>query len=188
MVRGLSDPSFHAQRTRALEVSERFTRLLWLAYRFRKFDDLPPLSAENIVDKVYQLLVLAPSLRIAETKNLVRRTTLSHTRNSQIGQTTLHTVEQGDTETLEVRTGRLCSLLTPVAVTCGLLVRRRSHAARHERTLTEHHSSSATADANRLSVYTPVEKCLLVKILDGLEDLTTLDDLLGWTTCSRSYG
>jgi hypothetical protein len=125
MARELPAPSSHALRTRALEVSKLITRLLWMAYRFRKLNDMPPLGAENIVDKVYQLLVLAPSLRITETENLVRRTTLSHTRNSQIGQTSLHTIEQGDAKTLEIRTGGLRNLLTPVAVACCLLVKKR---------------------------------------------------------------
>lgn len=156
---------------RALKVSKLITRLLCVAYRFRKLNDMPPLSAEDIVDKIYQLLVLAPSLWITETENFVRCTTLSHTRNGQIGQRTLHTIEQGDAETLEIHTGGLRNLLTPVAVAYCLLVKRRRCAARNDLALTKHHGSSATADANRLSIYTPMEKRLLVEILDGLKDL-----------------
>jgi hypothetical protein len=130
---------------------------------------VPPLGAENIIDKVYQLFVLTPPLRITETKHFVSRTTLSYTRHGQIGQTTLHTIQQSDAEPLEICTGRIRDLLTPVAVTCCLCVKRRSPAANF--VLTKRYSPSASANANRLSVHTSMEKCLLVEVFDGLKDL-----------------
>lgn len=140
-----------------------------MTYQFREFGKVPPLGAENVVDKVYQLFVLTPSLRITEAKHFVRRTTLSDTHHSQISQTTLHTIQQSDAEPLEVCTGRSCDLLTPVAVTCCLCVKRRPPAANF--VLTKHYSPSASADANRLSVHTSMEECLLVEVFDGLKDL-----------------
>jgi hypothetical protein len=140
-----------------------------MAYQFHEFGNMPPLGAENVVDKVYQLFVLAPPLRVTETEHFVRRTTLSYTRHSQIGQTTLHTIQQSDAEPFEICTGRICDLLTPVAVTCYSCVKRRSPAA--NLVLTKHYSPSASADANRLSIHTSMEKCLLVEVLDGLKNL-----------------
>ena len=94
-----------------------------MAHQFHEFGNMPPLGAENIVDKVYQLFVLTPPLRVTEAKHFVRRTTLSYTRHSQIGQTTLHTIQQSDAEPLEICTGRLCDHLTPIAVTYYLCVK-----------------------------------------------------------------
>ena len=142
-----------------------------MAYRFHEFGNVPPLGAENVVDKVYQLFVLTPSLRITETKHFVRRTTLSYARHSQIGQTTLHTIQQSNAEALEICTSRIRDLLTPVAVTCRLGVRRRSSATKRDFVLTKHYGPSASADANRLSIHTSMEKCLFVEVLDGLKDL-----------------
>jgi hypothetical protein len=142
-----------------------------MAYRSRELGNVPPLGAEDIVDKVYQLFVFTPPLRITEAKHFVRRTTLSYTRHSQIGQTTLRTLQQSDAEPLEICTGRIRDLLTPIAVTCYLCVKRRSPTARDDLVLTKHYSPSASADANRLSIHTSMEKCLLVEVLDGLKDL-----------------
>ena len=113
--------------------------------------------------------MLTPSFWITEAKHFVRRTTLPYTRHSQIGQTTLHTIQQSDAEPFEICTDRICDLLTPVAVTCYLCVKRRSPAANF--VLTKHYSPSASADADRLSIHTSMEKCLLVEVFDGLKDL-----------------
>ena len=140
-----------------------------MAYQFREFGNVPPLGAEDVVDKVYQLFVLTPPLRITEAKHFVRRTTLSYTRHTQIGQTTLHTIQQSNAEPLEICTGRIRDLLTPVAVTCYSCVKRRLPATNF--VLTKHYSPNASADANRLSIHTSVEECLLVEVFDGLKDL-----------------
>lgn len=142
-----------------------------MTYQFREFGNVPPLGAEDVVDKVYQLFVLTPSLRITEAKHFVRRTTFSYTRHSQIGQATLHTIQQSDAEPLEICTGGLCDHLTPIAVTCYLCVKRRSPAAKDDLVLTKHYSPSASADTNRLSIHTSMKECLLVEVLDGLKDL-----------------
>ena len=156
---------------RASKVSKLSSRLLRIAYQFLEFGNVPPLDAENIIDKVYQLFVLTPPLRVIEAKHFVRRTTLSHARHSQIGQTTLHIIQQSNAEALEICTSRIRDLLTPVAVTCRLGVRRRSSATKRDFVLTKHYGPSASADANRLSIHTSMEKCLFVEVLDSLKDL-----------------
>lgn len=65
----------------APNVSKLIARLLHMTYRFHELDDVSPLRAEDVINEVYQLLVLAPPLWVTETEHLVGRTTLSHTRH-----------------------------------------------------------------------------------------------------------
>lgn len=94
-----------------------------MTYWLHEFNDGPPLSAEDIIDEVHQLFMLAPSLWFTETEHFVGGTARSHAFRSQIGQLPLHTVEYDDAQTLEIGDRGLRNLLATIAVTCCSFVR-----------------------------------------------------------------
>jgi len=153
---------------RASKVSKLSSRLLRIAYQFLEFGNVPPLGAENIMTKSTSYLC---SLHLSGS---LRPNTLLDARHS-LTRATVRSVRLPSIQFSIAMPSPSRSALVGFAIFSHpsqspvICVKRRSPTA--NLVLTKHYSPSASADANRLSVHTSMEKCLLVEVLDGLKDL-----------------